>query len=156
MKKLTLALISCLFISIVVNAQTEKGTWLLGGDVTYVSAENISTFSASPGIGYFVTENLAIGAQLAIISSDGFSSWAVGPYGRYYFTKNTSGKPFLGAGINFGGATGGDTRTGFSIEGGYAVFLNKSISLEIGAAYNRTSDVNIFGAGVGFQIHFKK
>lgn len=149
---------SCLLFvfAVAANAQTEKGTLLLGGNVTFTSIESTSSFTAAPNIGVFVINNLAVGAEASFFTSEGYNAWAVGPFARYYFGNTTTGKPFVAAGLNIGGGKDMDTETGFGAQAGYALFLNKSVALELAANYKRMSGVNVYGAGVGFQIHFKK
>jgi opacity protein-like surface antigen len=140
-----------------VNAQTEKGTFLLGGDISFQTSGGASVFAATPNVGVFAWNNVALGAQLAILASDGYSAWAIGPFVRGYFAGSEKGKFFGQFGINVGGSDDADTEVGFGLGAGYAVFLNKSVALEFGASYNKTGDIDgIFGLGVGFQIHFKK
>ncbi|MEO5563778.1 MAG: outer membrane beta-barrel protein [Chitinophagaceae bacterium] len=158
MKKVLIALCVSLVVSVTAKSQTEKGTWLLGGNVLYSSVNGNSSFALSPKMGIFVINNLALGAQLNLNIDDDFTSWAVGPFARYYFGKNEHGKPFLGASLNIGGSNDGldDTDVGFGVEGGYALFLNKSIALDFGINYYRIEGIDMIGVGAGFQIHFKK
>ncbi len=139
------------------NAQTEKGTVLLGGGLSFQTSDGMSMFSATPNIGFFVANNIATGAQLNLFTGDGYTAWAIGPFLRGYFAGSDKGKLFAQGGVNVGGADGSDTEVGFGLGAGYAVFLNKSVALEFGANYNKTGNSDgIFGLGVGFQIHFKK
>lgn len=155
MKKVVLAC-SLLVATIAATAQTEKNTLLLGGNISFNSTESVSSFTATPNIGVFVINNLAVGGEFSLYTSEGFTSWGVGPYARYYFGQQTKGKPYLGASALIGGAEGSDTRAGFGAHAGYAFFLNKSIALQLGVQYSRMEEVDNFGIGAGFQIHFKK
>ena len=155
MRRIVIAL-GCMLSLSFANAQTEKGTLLLGGNATYTNVENTSTFMLSPKIGVFVADNLAIGGQGSLFTSDGFTSWSVGPFARYYFGKNMKGKPFVGANVGISDMENADSEFGFGAEAGYALFLNKSVALEFGVNYNRMDDIDVIGVGVGFQIHFKK
>jgi len=139
------------------NAQTEKGTLLLGGDVTFQTSDGNSAFTARPAVGYFIANNFAIGGQFTLFASDGYSSWALGPFVRGYFAGSEKGKFYGQLGLNVGGATGTDTQVGFGLAAGYAIFLNRSIAIDLGLSYDKTGDTKgIFGVGAGFQIHFKK
>ena len=155
MKKLVLAC-SLLMATMVASAQTEKNTMLLGGNLTFNSTESVNSFSATPNIGVFVINNLAIGGEFSLFTSGGYTSWGVGPFARYYFGQQTKGKPYIGASALIGGADEVDTEVGFGAHAGYAFFLNKSIALQLGVQYNRMSEMDNFGIGAGFQIHFKK
>lgn len=142
---------------IVSNAQTEKKTWLLGGNLSFQTSDGNSMFNAAPNLGYFVANNVAVGARLNLLTAEGYTAWAVGPFVRGYFAGSDKGKFFGEGSANIGGADGSDTEFGFGAGAGYALFLNRSIALEFGANYAKAGDAEgIFGLGVGFQIHFKK
>jgi hypothetical protein len=50
-----------------------------------------------------------------------------------------------------------DTEAGYDFTGGYAIFLNQSIALEVAAAYSHLGENNnVFSIGTGFRIHFRK
>jgi outer membrane protein len=155
MKKVMLAL-TMMAIAFGAAAQTEKNTLLLGGNLSFNSTESVNSFTATPNIGFFVINNLAIGGEFSLFTSEGYTSWGVGPYARYYFGQNAKGKPYLGASALIGGADEVDTEVGFGAHAGYAFFLNKSIALQLGLQYNRMNEMDNFGIGAGFQIHFKK
>jgi hypothetical protein len=140
-----------------VNAQTEKGTLLLGGDISFQTSDGNSLFTAKPNVGFFVANNFAIGGQFTLFAGDGFTSWALGPFVRGYFAGSEKGKFYGQLGLNVGGATGTDTEVGFGVAAGYAIFLNRSIAIDLGLSYDKTGDnEGIFGIGAGFQIHFKR
>jgi opacity protein-like surface antigen len=139
------------------NAQTEKGTLLLGGNISFQTADGASVFIATPSFGVFAWNNVAIGAQFTLVSSDGSSAWALGPFVKAYFAGSEKGKFFGQFGLNVGGGDNVDTEVGFSLGAGYAIFLNKSIAIDLGVNYTRAGDTDgIFGIGAGFQIHFKR
>lgn len=139
------------------DAQTEKGNFLLGGNVTFQTSDGTSVFMAAPNLGYFVANNIAVGARVNLLTSEGYTAWAAGPFVRGYFLGSDKGKFFGEGGVNIGGADGADTEVGFGVGAGYAIFLNRSVALEFGANYTKTGEAEgIFGLGVGFQIHFIK
>ena len=156
MKKLLFAFGITLLSVIATHAQTEKGTLLLGGDVTFSSVDGNSNLTVRPNIGVFVASNFAIGGQGYLFTGDGFTSWRVGPFARYYFTKNPKGKPFVGADVSVGGTDDSDTKFGFGGKAGYAVFLNQSIALEFAVNYERLNEMDGISIGAGFQIHLGK
>src|SRR5258706_966400 len=112
-------------------AQTEKETVLLGGDITFQASGGNSVFTASPKVGVFLFNNFAIGGQFDLLTSNGFTSWAVGPFGRIYFAGSERGKFYGQLGLNVGGATGAKTQAGFGIGAGYAIYLNKRIAIDL-------------------------
>ncbi len=67
----------------------KKVHYCYGGDVTFSSIDGNSNLTVRPNIGVFVAENFAIGGRGYLYTGDGFTSWRVGPFARYYFTKNT-------------------------------------------------------------------
>jgi hypothetical protein len=139
------------------NAQTEKGTYLLGGGAQFLTTDGSSIFSLSPNVGYFVANKWALGARASLATGDGFSSWNIGPFTRYYFGGKENASFFGQLGANIGGGKNSDTEFGLGVGAGYAVFLNESVALEFTAGYDKAGDNNgIFGLGVGFQIHLKK
>src|SRR5579859_4202038 len=82
-----------------VSAQTNKGQWLAGGNVSFKSesngpadAQKSTTFQLSPDAGYFFIDNLAAGIRLNYQSEkvkndpNGASTlFFAGPFVRYYF-----------------------------------------------------------------------
>ena len=157
MKKILFALAFIVVGTLNTNAQTEKGTTLLGGNISFQTSDGTSVFTATPNIGFFIGNNIAIGVQLNLLTGEGFTAWAVGPFVRGYFAGSDKGKFFAQGGINIGGATGVDTEVGFGVGAGYALFLNKSVALEFGDNYRKAGDSDgIFGIGIGFQIHYRK
>ena len=156
MKKLLIVFGISLISVISAHAQTEKGTLLLGGDATFSSTDGNSQFVTRPSIGVFVANNFAVGAQAYLFFSDPDNSWRVGPFARYYFTKSTKGKPFVAARAGIGGIEKEDAKVGFGATAGYAIFLNRSIALELGVHYDYLDHMDAISIGAGFQIHLKK
>lgn len=139
------------------RSQTEKGTYLLGGNALFQSTKGGSNFTMSPNIGYFIAKDVAVGARASLYVGDGYNSWLIGPFGRYYFADQGNGNFFGQASVNVGGAKDTDTEFGYGVGAGYALFLNKSVALEFAANYDKIGDnKGLFGIGVGFQIHLKK
>jgi len=157
MKRLsTLLIISLVIGTTSVYAQTERGTLMLGGSASFQAIDDASVFIFNPNVGVFAANNFAVGLQANIISSEGNSAWALGPFARYYFGKNEKGKIFGQGTLTLAGSDGSDVSLGGGLTGGYAFFLNRSIALEIAASYFRVDDSGLFVLGAGFQIHFKK
>src|SRR5688572_28294591 len=91
------------------NAQTEKGTLLLGGNVAFQTSDGTNYFSAAPNVGFFIANNLAIGVRGNVLTTENYTAWAVGPFVRGYFAGSEKGKLFAEGGVNFGGVTDEDT-----------------------------------------------
>lgn len=136
------------------SAQTEKGTWLLGGNAAYQRSHGSGTLNINPSIGYFLLNNFAAGAQ----QFSGDQRWIICQrwfFGKYYFLGDERGRFYATGGLNVGGGSGSKFDTGFTLGAGYAHFLNESISIDIGTLYNKVGANNsIFSIGAGFQIHF--
>lgn len=154
MKKLLLIPFVAL-LTIGVNAQTEKGNVMVGGEVLLLARSGNTTFTASPNIGYFFIDNFAGGGEFNLITGGGYTNWGFGPYLRAYFAGNPTGKLFAQAGLALAGSSGSKTSTGFSGRFGYATFLNRNVALEL-AARILTGGGTIYGLGAGFQIHLGK
>lgn len=123
------------------------------------SNSNTLSFGVSPKIGLFIIDNLAIGVKLPIgfqfqedENNDKFSSASLGisPFLKYYFgTSNI--KPYLNGSVGFSNlvmkddpATGpSDKNTvgmfSFELGGGFGIFLNDKVSVDIGLGYNYSS-----------------
>ncbi len=139
------------------SAQTESGTYLLGGNAQFLATGDVTVLSLSPNVGYFVADNWALGLRAALVAVEESSSWNIGPFTRYYFGKKANGKFFGQLAGNIGGSDNADVVFGLGVGAGYALFLNQSVALEFTGGYERAGEGNgIFGLGVGFQIHFKK
>ena len=155
MKKyiLTLFVVTGIFTGSVL-AQTDKGTTLLGGDVTFQTSDGTSLFTASPNVGLFIMNDVAVTAAFNWFSAKNTSSWALGPGIRLYLFGNERGKFISQVGFNIGGAKGSDTDLGVDLAAGWAFFIYDHTALEMIAKFRKTGDKKaIFTIGAGFQIH---
>lgn len=175
MKLQKIALLLFTLFTITSFSQTEKGKIYLGTNsslnanfvnYSYKDDNNdmqdtgkSSSFSISPSIGFFVINNLVLGANVSFgfnksenNSGSDFksNSISVAPFAKYYFADN-SFKPFISGSYGFGSSTGESTfnnnidesknsLTNLKIGGGVAYFINDTISLEFGINYSRTSN----------------
>lgn len=156
--------ISALFFLIItlqlteLSGQTDKGSMLLGGSVSFQSQDGRSVFNFNPNLGIFLADNFAVGMNATFFSTKGYRVWGLGPSGRVYFGNNPKGKFYTNAGISLLGVSsdfsGSDTQFGWNVGAGYAIFLNPSTAIEIGPSYSKQSDEDgWFSVRVGFQIH---
>ncbi|MDE3144699.1 MAG: outer membrane beta-barrel protein [Bacteroidota bacterium] len=169
MKKILLSL-AIIFIALSTQAQTEKGTWLLGGSASFSStkATNSSAVrnsTVSPVAGYFINNNLALGAGINLQSiTGGYSSFSVAPFVRYYFLPiGTNAKLFGNGSFGYGsykyGGSSSNSMTTWELSAGPAFFLSKNVAVEFALAYGST-DVPYYDTSktislkIGFQIHF--
>ena len=95
MKKIILSLAAVLAFTLTSDAQTRKGTVLLGAGSQF-SEQNINTLAITPKVGYFVQDGIAIGA-LVNFHNDNTDKGAyelndntaeIGVFGRYYVSNN--------------------------------------------------------------------
>lgn len=161
MKKLFF--IAGIALSLSVAAQTEKGSWMVGGNVGNInlgfgnSTTNFSIDVEPIGL-YFITDNLGIGGRVllgvnssssdiaGVKSSATILGYGIAPTLRYYFTTMGKGKIFGEGAVGFGGTstttktagistTESDNSTGFSLGVGYNYFFNPHVALEAGLRY---------------------
>ncbi|MBD0259194.1 MAG: outer membrane beta-barrel protein [Cytophagales bacterium] len=165
------------------TAQTDRGRVMAGGSVSFNlptgDGDNVrqSTLSATPSIGFFVADNVALGFGLPITlnryedsgarTTIRNSSLAFAPFGRYYFGAANI-KPFLEArfGIqrfkNYQSRPAGVTESTdnalfVGMGGGIAFFLNEHVALEPKLtydAYSRNNTSSAFNFNLGFQVYF--
>ncbi|MBB5634287.1 hypothetical protein HDE68_000172 [Pedobacter cryoconitis] len=174
MKKLLLSLIAVSALAFTTQAQTEKGKFMLGGNVEFNSTKNNGApkadtkFNIVPSVGYFVSDNFAIGTGIGYGFSKSHEAttllpnaalktqeFVVAPFARYYKGINESFKFFgqLSVPMAFGNnkvTTDGDNYTktskysnvGVALSPGFAFFPSKKFGIEFsvqGISYNNNS-----------------
>lgn len=168
-KFLLFVLLSFGFVA--VDAQTEKGDWLVGGRVDLNTGENNTQIGFSPSAGLFLIDKFAVGGDLSInyvkFGDNKVTSFGIGPFARYYFTK-ADARPLLHGSFKYLSSktkspAGSSTNNGinFLIAAGVAVFINENVSIEplAGYSYAKFKDVDGsggFNLGVGFQVYLSK
>lgn len=170
MKKVLLGV--CMLFTLALSAQTMKGNWLAGGNVGFDSykvkdADDSEThISFAPNLGYFVIDNLAVGAAIGYhnykLGDVKNSSFGVGPFVRYYFLNlGESAKLMAQASYTLNSVKAGDadsvSGSTLGLAAGVAYFLNPHVALEGILGYTSDSgdlgEGSGFGLNVGFQIH---
>jgi hypothetical protein len=150
MKKITL-LFTVSVASIMCFSQTEKGSWLLGGNIEftfskqeiYNNVTKSTQFEFNPNVGYFIAPNFAIGLEIGLSSiseesngsDEDVSLFSAGPFARYYFNASKNVKILTGAAMGFGKTKGildysKHSVTAWQIEAGPAFFLRPTVALE--------------------------
>ncbi len=140
-----------------VKGQVSQGNLFFGGSFKVASetqqrpSEDIRTveFTFAPSAGYFITDNLALGLNVALFSGkedDGFggddkySTIGVGPFARYYkFTSNEKFAFFGELGTLFGTAKfrpdgQNETKSSFFsvyLSPGFSYFFNEHWALDL-------------------------
>ena len=170
MKKIIMGLLTLTVMTIAANAQTEKGDWMVGGNLTISTATGSSQFTLQPMGGYFFANNFVAGLNVTFnFQKQGdvkTNEIAAGPFARYYFNiKNSSFKPFFHAEYNLGnlettvpGSKSSNTMGHFFLGAGGAYFINSNVALEAVGGYNHTKVQGVpaengFLFRIGFQVH---
>jgi outer membrane protein W len=171
MRKLLLTTV--LFLTILgASAQTEKGTWMVGANVAnlnYGITQKDFSVSLNPQAGYFISNNVALGANLSLgiyapDEGDTQTSYFIGPFVRGYFGGTEKGKLFAQGNVGFGGVSESGESNSLTNLGaglGYAYFITKNVGLETSLGYNYTKPKDFdgqsnIGLNFGFQIYLGK
>ncbi len=166
-----LLILTGVFFSLVAQAQTEKGTVMLGGSLGLKTGKDASEFLLNPNIGVFAANNFALGgfvnfstAKTGELSSTNFG---IGPFARYYI-GNASTKPFVVTEFDYLSTTvkSGDQKLqsdgfGFLFGLGFAAFVNEVVAVEGVTGYNYNKFEGADGSSgfamrFGFQIYFNR
>ena len=171
MKKIFIATALLLtVISFTASAQTDKGDWLVGGQLAFNTTSGNSSFTLAPSAGYFFGKNFAAGSELTLsfskLGDSKTTAVGIGPFARYYFElKDPKFKPLVHASFGFVSITDKflnqkttNTATSLFIGAGGAYFINDNVALEGVMGYNNTKVENEKAEGgflfrIGFQIH---
>ncbi len=127
----------------IMNAQTEKGSWVVGGTTTLgfssqssktkyngnsTDGPKQSTFVISPSVGYFVANKIAVGLDLALLSqtvkNESTGSYTISskatqttisvlPTATYFFKSDSKLIPYLGAGVGYASSKTKYTYSGY-------------------------------------------
>ena len=175
----TIVSISILICSICIlnsYSQPDKGTYMLGGGastgINFYNGYNSFNLSLYPDIGYFFSNNIAMGAYLplAFNSYEAYRSFNYGitPFVRYYFGPPSEIMFFVTGAFGIRGVSSKYNNTSSSSSGvsglagvGGTYFLNESIGIEamLGYTYSKwsesdpSSDIDL---SIGFQIYFSR
>ena len=122
------------------------GTFMITSDKQETAGEDIksSSFTFNPTAGYFLQDNLALGAELLISTGKNgdtkTSAFAFGPFARYYmYTSNDKFAFYAQGGLRFGSEKeeldGADEVKGstfqFYVSPGFSYFFNEKWALEL-------------------------
>ena len=168
MKKMLLTLLLTTGV-IIANAQTEKGDWMVGGNLSLNTSGNNTEFSLTPDIGIFIINNLAFGGNLGFIYSKSgdanVTSFGIGPFLRYYFTTARI-RPILHGSLNFlsqktkitGLPSTTNNVTSYFLGGGAAIFISDQVSIDAVLGYANSKIKNYGSNGglalnIGFQVY---
>jgi len=167
MKKLLFSIFAVAAMGVSTQAQTEKGTIMLGGNLAFESqksdADNAkanTSFEIVPNVGYFVADNMALGTGIGYsydkrVGTFKNEAFVVSPFGRYYANVSDQFKFFgqLAVPMEFGSThavnaqgdegakLGKSTQIGVALSPGFAFFPSKKVGIEL--ALNGLSYTNL-------------
>jgi outer membrane protein len=172
MKNLRLHLTAIvLFSAFFVHAQIGQGTVLLGGvggfDIQLEDPDNIISFDLFPDVGFFVTDNIAVGGSLGFGYSKrgdhSNTSFSIAPFGRIYFGGDGGPAFFIHAQAGYFTSKAKDDTFETTFNGpffsggpGVAIFLSDEIAIDLSVLYNRESgdfDTDDIGLFFGVQAY---
>ena len=137
-------------------AQTEKGNWMVGSDLSFsyetskvttsTKVNNVTTdvdvttntFKFVPNLNYFVINNLAVGLGLEYQNTKvkgASNAFAIAPNAHYYFPIGGNLAPFVGAKVGYAWDSVGSSDESksrgllFGVKGGIAYFVNQGAAL---------------------------
>ncbi len=167
-----LYLISFLFSCITLNAQTDKGDWMVGGNLAFNTAKNNTSIQFTPQAGYFFAKNFVMGGQLSVAYTEQGSvhltDFGIGPFARYYFGE-TKARPFFAGDMSFISnrvrtsqtTNASATAFGWFLGAGASFFVNDNVAVDGVLGYRRTKYENENGSGglnlrIGFQVFLSR
>lgn len=178
MKKILLSLVLINFLS-ASKAQINKGNWLVGGSGTIsrqqeeLLSSDVKTTSIelAPNLGYFIVDKFSLGLKpgFGYMNSktnsfhDQTTSWAVGPFARYYFlpVENRTNL-FAETAYQYSSSSKRDPHDLLLFSGGPVIYFNSSVGLELTGNYKifrshhtETSSKTFFVA-IGLQVHLER
>jgi outer membrane protein len=179
MKKVLLSAVALLAFGFA-NAQEEKANeGFAKGDVFVTGAFTLgsektgdvksSSFEIAPQVGYFLTENIAIGGKLGYASmkaenaggdTQDEAGLTVGAFGRYYFTPASKFSLFAQLGLDYSSmddklADAQTAELGLGLGAGMNYFVSPNFSIEAGVAVlGYSSNDNGGGSGVDKTNNF--
>lgn len=167
MKKVILAAIAVMTFGFAsAQEQTAKGKWLIEANTAFGAGTGNTAFSLTSSDGdtswnvgaeggYFVADNLAIKLGLGY-GDDGDSSMFSYKLGAKYYLLNKFPLEASYTGVSIKDVDHNPSFIG--LQGGYALFLGKNISVEPGLRYNITTNEDYAKSflqfNVGFALHF--
>jgi hypothetical protein len=162
----------------IAQAQTSKGSWMLGGNASFsqekYQSEKYTKFSVSPQMGYFLHNNWVVGLTPTLFSdkNNAFENKGagLGVFSRYYIGKEKikffPECSFLWIKSKFknNGFSGESNNEYYNIGlgAGVAYFLNKNVSIEGAFRLNKAErnqnglDSDTIGFYIGLQVFLPK
>ena len=182
MRKIKLAIIFGVFLSVSAKSQITKNNWLLGGNISYAStnynSENYGVPHTSynlqvrPNIGYFFIDKIAAGIKVGIGKTGNkggpyYTDFNIGPFCRYYILNPEKNANIIAeGGYLYGFVTGTASekasKNTFMISAGPVIYFNTVVGLEFLISYSSYRFNGIKGSnntvmvGLGLQVHLER
>lgn len=175
MKKLILVAVLALIANMGFS-QTEKGKWIVAGtsNLSFQSqkfsmddydSEKTDMLTLQVGAGNFVFDNFALIGSLNYSKQEQgeaeISSFTLMASARYYIDLGKTTKLYGEAGLgNMSLEIGDESESGFAygLGTGLAIFINETISFDLGLNYTKASiedlDIKNTGINIGLSIYF--
>lgn len=172
--KIIIGILICSLFLVKTYSQTESETILLGGNASAaINFGGGTTFGIgfAPDIGYFVVDNIAIGARVPLSLTIGeeyrMICYGIAPFVRFYFQEMGDMLVFVTANLGIDGVSSkiagiSDSDTGFIGGAGIGVthMLTDNIGVEciFGYSFQKYKNVDLqsrIGIDAGFQIYYK-
>jgi hypothetical protein len=139
------------------SAQTVgSGAWMIGGSAGFSSTKvkgqdgSQTTILIDPTVGYFIANDLAVGAELGFLSQSfggtTLTSTGLGPFVRYYVTNPI----FIQAHVSLDLSSNGQDPT-YGAAVGYSWFLNNGVAIEPAVFFNTGNNTTEIGLSIGVQ-----
>jgi hypothetical protein len=182
MKKIIMILVVCILLSLTAHSQITKGNWMVGGDASFsldytryeyneIAPSHGFRGLISPGVGYFLTDKLAMGLKADFNVNrfhngspvETYLALSTGPFLRYYFLPaeniiNIFGGVAYEHSFRLPYTPPANT---YSVFAGPTFFFNSSVAAELltGLDYikQQGSETTLsFKVNIGVQIYLKK
>lgn len=159
MKKLMYYLLLFLGFGHFTKAQIQQGTKMAGGNISFYSTtysskgtyngtafNDVSNSSTqlllAPKAGLMLTDNIMVGTGVNLSTGEGYS-FALSPFGRYYFPAGDRFYAFGEISLVLAKSTS------FNIGGGASYFIKDNVAIEGLITFNK-----IVHLGIGLQFYF--
>ncbi len=159
MRRKLIAVFAALMVSMVANAQFEKGKIYAGASLSGFDVSCSGSGSGKYGLqahgGYLVDDNMMITGLVGLARQNGVTDFSIGAGGRYYLVQNGI---FFGVSLKYVNESSvyDDLMPGVQV--GYAFFLNGKITIEPELYYDHAlfnfKDYSTVGFRLGLGIYF--
>jgi hypothetical protein len=127
------------------DAQIAAGKYMIGGNVNLNSVGGNTAWALNPSVGYFLTDDIALGGTLNLFDAGGGFAMNLGVAGRKYWSVLDNTYLYGHVGANIGVVGGG----GFNLNifPGVMYFFNERLAIDGGLN-------GLGGGGIGLSLLF--